>query len=133
MTTYTKTEFKKFAVKAARAADAKKAENIKLLDTTQAWPLADFVLIATVDSAAQMEAVDYGIGKELKKIALFKIHRDGTDSRLWRVLDYGGFIVHILMPETREFYGLDRLYHLAKPVRWEAAVIKKPARPAKKR
>ena len=45
-------------------------------------------------------------------------HRDGSHSGLWRVLDYGGLIVHLMTPETRGLYGLEKIFDGAKTVAW---------------
>jgi len=124
-----KEDFRKMAVMAARAADAKKAEEINLLDVSETSPLADFMLIATVDSVPQMEAVEYGISTILKEEGIYKLHQEGRESSTWRVLDYGGCMVHLLTPDMRIFYGLDKIYHMGKPVKW-AAPAKKPAKKA---
>lgn len=115
-----KTEFKKYAVLAARAADDKKAERIKLFFIGDDSALADFVLIASVDSPPQMEAVEDAISRKLKDAGFLKLHKDGTESAAWRVLDYGGFLVHLMTPELREFYGIDRIYHFGKETNWAA-------------
>lgn len=128
-----KEDFRKMAIKAAREADAKKAEAINLLDVSATSPLADFMLIATVDSAPQMEAVEYGISAALKEEGIYKLHHEGRESATWRVLDYGGCMVHLLTPEMRTFYGLDKVYHMGQPVKWAVPAKKliKQARPPK--
>jgi len=123
-----KEDFRRMAVMAARAADDKKAEEINLLDVSETSPLADFMLIATVDSVPQMEAVEYGISTVLKDEGVYKLHQEGRESATWRVLDYGGCMVHLLTPDMRVFYGLDKIYHMGKPVKWAAPPAKKPAK-----
>ena len=127
----TKTDFKKLAVISARLAHAKKAENIKLIDLGGHSPLADYVILATVDSAPQLEAVEAEISKRLKEDAIYKLHMDGSKSNQWRVLDYGGFIVHLMTPDIRLFYGLDRIYHFGKEIKWRP--VSRAGKPAPKK
>ena len=91
---------------AARLADEKKAENIKLLDLGGLSSLCDFVLIMTATSKPHLEAVEEEISKKLKEIGVYKTNRDGADSVQWRVSDYGGFLVHIMTQEARVYYAL---------------------------
>jgi len=42
---------------------------------------------------------------------------EGLDDARWVLLDYGDFVVHILLGEARDFYQLDRLWSDSE--RWE--------------
>ncbi len=87
--------------------------------------LADLMIIASVDSHPQMKAVEEEITKVLKAGGTRKLHTDGIQSDTWRVLDYGGIIIHLFNSDTRDFYALDRLYHWAPPVLWKKRKKKK--------
>lgn len=109
---------------AARLADEKKAENISVLDLRGKPSLCDFVLIATATSRPHLEAVEEEISKKLKEIGIYKINRDGGDSSQWRVSDYGGFLLHIITQEARDFYMLDEAFPFGKPVDFTKPVKK---------
>jgi ribosome-associated protein len=113
---------KKQAVMAARLADDRKAENIRVYYIAENSSLADYVVIATADSTAQLEAIEDGISRTLKDDGVFRLHSDGHGSDAWRVLDYGGMMVHVATPEAREFYALDKIYHFGKEVHWQPRV-----------
>ena len=104
---------KDIAVLAARYADEKKAENVKLLDLNGLSSLCDYIVLATVTSKPHLEAVEDEISTQLKKIGVYKLNRDGGDSMIWRVSDYGSFLVHIMTQEAREFYALDKIFRCA--------------------
>ncbi len=95
---------------AARLADDKKAENIKVIDLGGLSSLCDYVLIMTATSKPHLEAVEEEISKKLKEIGYYKTNRDGADSLQWRVSDYGAFLVHIMTQEARDFYSLDKIF-----------------------
>ena len=113
--------FKKLAVKAARAADDKKAEDITLLHVRPVSGVADYVLVVSADSRPQLEAVEDNVKKTLKELGVLALHRDGRLSDRWRVLDYGGLLVHVMHPETRDFYRVESVFSGAKKVKWEAS------------
>ncbi|MBI3297332.1 MAG: ribosome silencing factor [Elusimicrobia bacterium] len=113
--------YKKLAVQAARAADDKKAEQIVLLHVAALTGVADYVMIASCASVPQLEAVEDHIKKTFKDDGLLMHHRDGRLSEKWRVLDYGGLLIHLMHPAAREHYRLETIYQGAKKVRWEAS------------
>ena len=116
---------------AARLADEKKAENIKVIDLGGLSSLCDYILIATATSKPHLDAVEEEISKKLKEQGYYKLNRDGGDSNLWRVSDYGGFLAHIMTQEARDFYALDKIFSFGKEIGYKEpvkkAVKKKPA------
>jgi len=125
--------FKALAMAAARAADDKKGEAITLFHTGPVSTLSDYTLLVSILSRPHMEAVEEIISRALKAGGNIAIHRDGRGSDRWRVLDYGGLIVHLLHPEAREFYALDRVLDEARKIRWQAPQKREKKRPAAKK
>ena len=115
-----KAGFKKLAIEAARLADAKKAEEVTVYDVSGRSPLADFVLVAAVDNPAQLEAVEEDISIKFKQEGRYPLYREGSQSKHWRVLDYGGLIVHVFEKQARENFSFDKLYADCARVRWQA-------------
>lgn len=111
--------FKRLALLAAHAADDRKAENIVLLHIRPVSGVADYAVIASTTSTPMLEAVEDHVKKALKDAGVLALHRDGRLSDRWRVLDYGGLLVHLMHPEARAFYRLESLFEGAKKVEWE--------------
>lgn len=116
---------------AAKYADDKKAENIRVIDLGGLSSLCDYVLIATATSKPHLDAVEEEISMQLKKEGIYKSNRDGGDSNIWRVSDYGAVLVHIMTPDAREFYALDKIFSFGKDVDFakpQKAAAKKTAK-----
>ncbi|MBI5201591.1 MAG: ribosome silencing factor [Elusimicrobia bacterium] len=111
--------FKFVAIAAARAAYDKKGEEILLLNVRTTSGVADYMLLVSVTSPAHLEALESEIEDTLAKSGVELRHRDGSHSGLWRVLDFGGLLVHLMHAEARSFYALDKLYHDAPKQRWQ--------------
>lgn len=105
---------KEIVLLAARCADEKKAENIKVLDLNGLSSLCDYIILATVTSKPHLEAVEDEISTRLKQEGVYKLNRDGGESMMWRVADYGAFLVHIMTQEARDFYALDKIFSFGK-------------------
>jgi len=109
---------------AARLADGKKGENIKVIDLCGLSSLCDYILIVTANSKPHLEAVEEEISKKLKEKGYYKLNRDGGDSNLWRVSDYGGFLAHIMTQEARDFYALEKIFSFGKEIDFKKPVKK---------
>ncbi len=111
--------FRKAALAAARAADDKKAGQIKLYDVRRSSTIADYLLVATVESASHSAAVQDEIDRCIQNVlGVVGRRRDGGARTNWRVLDYGGLVVHLMNEASRTFFDLERLWESARPVVW---------------
>ncbi len=101
----------KLAEAIAEAADDKKAEEILLLKVAGISFLADYFVIATGFSTTQVKAICDSIEKEVEtKYQLLPLRLQGKSEGRWIAIDYGDVIVHIFMPEEREFYNLEAFW-----------------------
>jgi ribosome-associated protein len=111
--------FRAAAIAAAQAADDKKAEDVLLLDVKKTSGVADYFVLATVDSTPQLSAVADNVDRRLREeFQLHPLHSDGRRSTHWMAIDYGALVVHIFRREAREFYSLDRLWEKTRLIRW---------------
>jgi ribosome-associated protein len=113
-------DFRPLAKAAAEAAEDKKAENVVVLDIRKESDMADYVVIAGANSSAQMKAVRASITHVLEQKGHYPVHQEGRPTDRWMALDYGGVIIHILLPQARHFYRLESLWEKAKPVKWNS-------------
>lgn len=110
----TELEAKSLAYKIADLALDKKAKQIIVMDLNGMTGIADYFVLMSGDSDTQIKAIADHILKELKGEDIKVYHREGYDSLRWVLLDYVDVVVHVFKPETREFYGLERLWGDAK-------------------
>ncbi|MDO8806496.1 MAG: ribosome silencing factor [Elusimicrobiota bacterium] len=130
--TTSKSSFKKIAFAAARAGDSKKAHPVTIYDLAGKSPLADYAVLMVVESSPQLDAVEEEVQVRLKQEGIYCLHRDGMQSKNWKVLDYGGVLVHVYDGKAAEFYAIDKVYADFRTVEWEEKPEPKPAAPAVK-
>lgn len=107
---------------AVRAAESKKATDIKVLDLTGITSFADFFVICTGANQRQIQAISDEIGLQLKRQAGdLPISVEGYNQAEWVLADYGDLLVHIFSPKAREYYDLERLWRSAKTLEIPAA------------
>ncbi len=95
---------------AARAALAKQAEDVVLLELAAGSGLADGFIIATAKNQRQVVAIVDAIEEKLRMEGVKPRHLEGYPRREWILMDYGPFVVHVFTPKSREFYDLERLW-----------------------
>jgi ribosome-associated protein len=96
---------------AADAADDRKAGDMVPIDISQVSVLADYLLIVSGFSKVQLRAISNSIIEKLEdEYDRPPLRTEGQDRGGWILLDYGDLIVHIMMPEQREFYNLEAFW-----------------------
>ena len=102
---------------AVRAAESKKATDIKVLDLTGITSFADYFVICTGSNQRQIQAISDEVNLQVKHLAgELPISVEGYTQAEWVLADYGDLLVHIFSPKSREYYGLERLWRNAKTV-----------------
>lgn len=102
----------------------KKAHDIVVLDLKDIPNAAfDYFVICHGDSNTQVEAIANSVEDEtIKSIKEKPWHREGMENAEWVLLDYISVVVHVFYKETREFYGLEKLWADASVVKYEDVV-----------
>jgi ribosome-associated protein len=105
---------------AARAADDKKADDIVVLDVGDILGIVDSFVIASASNTRQVRTIVEEVEKQLREQCEVKPRAvEGLDDASWVLLDYGDLVVHVFLTETREFYGLERLWADAARIAWQ--------------
>jgi ribosome-associated protein len=92
------------------ASDAK-AEEIVALDLRGLTSVADYFVICTGRSDRQVKAIQDRIHLGMKnQHGMLPTRVDGVTQAQWVLMDYADVIVHIFMPEMRDFYRLEQLW-----------------------
>jgi len=99
---------------AIAAAQEKQAAQITLLDFQGLGAFTDGFLVCTGFSAPQVDAICDEIERQLDRIGVHLMHREGKAGAEWMLLDFGNFIVHVFTERARHYYDLERLWRTAR-------------------
>lgn len=119
-------ETKELAAIAAQLVEAKRAEGVEVIEVADQLKVADYFVIATGTSRAHVKALFDELHVRLKAAGHRHHPAEGTELGWWIVLDYGDLVVHLLQPQAREFYDLERLYGDCPRVDWRSVDAKLP-------
>lgn len=99
----------------------KKAQRIVVADLSEIEDtVCRYFCIATGGSPSQVHALAMSVGDVARVEAGQKpVCVDGQRMAQWIAMDYGEVIVHIMLPEMREFYDIEHLWADAKLTEYE--------------
>ncbi|MEG2597004.1 MAG: ribosome silencing factor [Oscillospiraceae bacterium] len=103
-------ESKELMEKVVTILDSKKALDIKAIKVGDLTILADYFVIATATSSTQVKMLIDEVDYQLGLLGIEPHKTEGYRSQNWIILDYTDVVVHVFHTETREFYGLERLW-----------------------
>ena len=87
------------------------------MDVQKISGVTDYFVIVSGANAPHLKALGGEVERLLKKEKIHCSHRAGTFESHWIVLDYFSVVVHIFLPEVREYYSLERLWSDAPTVK----------------
>ncbi len=106
---------------AVHAAEEKKALDLIVLDLRKAAGFTDYFVICSGTNSRQIRAIADSVIDALGEAGEKPAHTEGYDRSEWILLDYFDFIVHVFAPDTRAFYGLERLWGNAEQIHGDDA------------
>ena len=92
------------------ALEGLKAVNIVTLDVTGLTDVMDFLIIASGTSSRHVKSMADNVCMEAKRQELRPLGVEGEDVGEWVLVDFGDVVVHVMLPATRDFYDLERLW-----------------------
>ena len=105
---------------AAQAASSKKGDDIVILDVAGVLAITDAFVIVSAMSDRLVRTIVDEIERQIKEDAgPAPIRIEGLREAQWVLMDYGDFVVHVFLDETRRFYDLERLWQDAPRRLWD--------------
>ena len=98
----------------------KKGEDVQVIDVDEQLRVADYFVLVTALNRAHVRAVVDELHTRLKAVGERHRPLQGGDDAWWVLLDYGDVVVHVMQPEAREYYSLERLYADCPRLDWRA-------------
>ncbi len=104
---------------AARAAAAKTDEETVVLEVGEVLAITGYFVITGGRNPRQVKTVAEEVEAAVVAAGGPKpLRTEGLDSLRWVLLDYGDFVVHVLLDEARAYYELERLWADVARVEW---------------
>jgi ribosome-associated protein len=92
------------------ALDELKAVNTVTLDVRELTDVMDYLVIASGTSNRHVKSLADNVCMEAKKEGVRPRGVEGENPGEWVLVDFGDVVVHVMLPATRDFYDLERLW-----------------------
>lgn len=94
----------------------KKGQNLCVMDMRHLPErMADFFVIAQAESSTQLRALAESVHEKVREqIGIKPWGSEGQTHGRWILVDYGELVLHLFIPELREFYNLEKLWNDAR-------------------
>ncbi|MDE0785144.1 MAG: ribosome silencing factor [Porticoccaceae bacterium] len=89
-----------------------KAQDIVSIDVMELTGVMDTMVVASGNSSRQVKSLANNVIVDGKKAGFSLLGVEGDDIGEWVLVDFGAVIVHIMLPATRVFYDLEKLWSL---------------------
>lgn len=90
--------------------DDMKAEDVALFTVAGMTTVTDHMIVASGTSRRHVRSIAANIVDALRGLKLKPYGSEGEEHGEWILLDYGDVVVHVMQPETRQFYQLEKLW-----------------------
>jgi len=87
-----------------------KAQKVVELNVKELSDVMDYLIIANGTSSRHVKSLASNVVEELKPKGYRPLGMEGMTDGEWVLVDYGDTVVHVMMPEAREFYELEKLW-----------------------
>ena len=96
----------------------KKGQNCVCLDLRKIpTAVCEYFIICEGTSSTQVAAIADSIKEEVKKATGERpFHSEGYENSQWILIDYVTVVVHVFLPDVREYYNIEDLWADAEPV-----------------
>ena len=102
---------------AIAALEDMKAQDIISLDVREKTSVTDIMVIASGTSSRHVKSLADNVLEKVKQQGVRPLGSEGLEGGEWALLDLGDVVVHVMLPTTREFYDLARLWRGAEQSR----------------
>ena len=92
------------------ALDDLKAVNTVTLDVAGLTDVMDYLVITSGTSNRHVKSLANNVCMEAKSQGMRPIGVEGEAAGEWVLVDFGDVVVHVMLPATRDFYDLERLW-----------------------
>ncbi|HRD66339.1 MAG TPA: ribosome silencing factor [Candidatus Competibacter sp.] len=95
------------------ALEESKAQDIKILDVRGIASFTDLMIVASGTSTRQVKALADKVIEKSTRAGIRPLGVEGQREAEWVLVDLNDIVVHVMLPQTRDFYNLEKLWSVS--------------------
>ena len=92
------------------ALDEGKGRDIKVIDVRKKTSVTDYMIIASGTSERHVKSLAEHVIEKAKGSQIHPLGVEGQATGEWVLVDLGDAIIHVMKPQVREFYQLEKFW-----------------------
>ncbi len=90
--------------------DDLKAVEVSVLDVHEMTSVTDIMIIASGTSNRHVKSIADNVVEAAKENGVRPLGMEGDQTNEWILVDLGDVVVHVMKPDIRDFYNLEKLW-----------------------
>lgn len=90
--------------------DEMKAEDVRAFNVADMTSVTDYMIVSSGTSNRHVKSIAAHVLDELRDQGRRPLGSEGEEHGEWVLIDYGDVVLHVMKPETRDFYQLEKLW-----------------------
>ena len=95
------------------AIEESKGLNLQVLDVRELTDFSDYMVVVSGSSSRHVKSIMRNVIDHLAKLRCKAIGVEGEQHAQWILLDFTDVVLHIMLPDVRDFYDLERFWDRA--------------------
>ncbi len=100
---------------AVNAVEDVKAFDVNVVDVMGRSSVSDVLVFASGRSDRQVKSIANNVVLEAKKAGVAPLGVEGLNAGDWVLVDLGDVVVHVMLPQVRDYYGIERMWDVDDP------------------
>ena len=101
---------RELSLEIAKILDAKKAQDITIIDIAEKSGFADFFVIADAGNSRLLEALADEAEDKMAELGEEIHHKEGVGETGWILLDFGDIIINLFTKAQRDHYNIEKVW-----------------------
>lgn len=93
-----------------RALTDAKGQDIRILDVHGITDFTDYMIIASGTSSRHVQTLAEKVRERLREHGVRPVGTEGEATGDWVLIDFGDVVAHLMRPQVRDFYNLEKLW-----------------------